>query len=105
MSDSANERFWWIWLPEAIGYFLLGAVTLILGAFAVVRWSADHWAAGAHASVIAVVLAALAALCVFAVATRGKRRALAAAAVVVWFGVVAFVLAGHGFSIPSHWWP
>jgi len=105
MSDSANERFWWIWLPEAIGYFLLGAVTLILGAFAVVRWSADHWAAGAYASVIAVVLAGLAALCVLAVAARGKRRALAAAAVVVWVGVVAFVLAGHGFSIPSHWWP
>jgi hypothetical protein len=105
MSDSANQRFWWIWLPEAIGYFLLGAVTLILGAFAVVRWSADQWSAGAHASVVAVAVAALVALCVFAVAVRGERIALAAAAVVVWVGVVAFVLAGHGFSIPSHWWP
>jgi hypothetical protein len=105
MSDSADRQFWWLFLPETIVHFVLGAATLGVGSFAVVRWSIDQWADGSRADVVGVAIAATAFVCVFVVAARGRRLVLAGAAVVAWVGVVAYILAGYGFSIPPDWLP
>lgn len=104
MTDPAHQRFWWLCLPEAIGLFLVGAATLVLGSLAIIGWSVERWAAGSHASVVGVASVAMLSLCAFAIATRGRRRALALLAVVVWVGLVACILAGYGISIPPGWW-
>ena len=84
-------------------YFVLGAVTACIGLVALIAWAIEHWRAGERTEVVLVSLlvAIIAGSVGFAMRRRRPVFVLAAAFMLV--GVVAYVLASHGISLPANW--
>lgn len=104
MADRSTRYSWILW-AEWIGYFFVGAVTLALGLVALLIWAVEQWSIGLRLPVLAVLVAAVAVLSGFAIATARRRRVLALALVLVWCGLVFGILAGYGLTIPKSWLP
>ncbi len=92
---------WLVFGPEAIFYFLLGAVTFGLGSVALARWAVESWQAGSTLLVIAILAGAVAAPAAALFFIRRQRRIVAIGLAMSWLGLVAYALSGYGFSLPA----
>lgn len=99
--DAEPARRWQFFDPEAVLYFLLGAVTFAYGTQALVRWALGSWQQGAWLPAAGVMAVAVLLPLAFIVLIR--RRVWKLAIGMIWLGVVAYCLALLGFSLPASW--
>jgi len=107
MADSHTEhrarRFATGFDPEMVAYALFGLLVVGLGARAFAAWLLNAWANGERLLPLSALCSVVAGAVGVLVLVRHRKRILYLGVALVAVGVVAFLLASAGFTLPRSW--